>query len=301
MIVGAALWSGCWSGRDGQPTANQQQPAPPTPQKLTDRPGLHNLVEASPHIYSGSEPHGDEAFASLAKLGVKTVVSVDGARPQIELAAQHGLRYVHIPIGYDGLGKEAGLALARVAREAEGPVYIHCHHGQHRGPAAAAVACMAADGRGGTEALKILEVAGTGKQYAGLWRDVEGFAPPAAGDDLPELKEVAEVGSFAAAMAKIDRNFDNLKLCQQAEWSVPPDHPDIVPAQESLILKEGLREAVRNLTADRNVEFKTWLAETEALAMSLEEAVRRRDAPAATAEFKRLEASCKQCHGKYRN
>jgi protein tyrosine phosphatase (PTP) superfamily phosphohydrolase (DUF442 family)/cytochrome c556 len=294
--------------RPSLPPAPPRAPAPAAtavrpfaPQKLTDPPGIHNLLQASPRIYSGSEPHGEEAFANLATLGVKTVVSVDGARPDIEGARKHGLRYVHIPIGYDGVPKKAGESLARLVRESEGAIYVHCHHGQHRGPAAAAVACIAAGDATAEESRALLEAAGTGKNYQGLWRDVAAYAPPPKYAQLPELVETAEVESFAAAMAKIDRNFDNLKLCQQAEWSVPPEHPDIVPAQESLILKEGMREAIRNLTADRNTEFKTWLAECEALAMNLEDALARKDPAAATEALQLLEASCKQCHGKYRN
>jgi protein tyrosine phosphatase (PTP) superfamily phosphohydrolase (DUF442 family) len=304
--------TGCGQHAPSLPVTNQAPQAksidngsatrpPPAPQRKEDLPGVHNLVQVSDRIYSGSEPHGDVAFESLARLGVKTIVSVDGAKPNLEAAKQHGLQYVHIPIGYDGIGDAAGKALARVGRQAQAPIYVHCHHGQHRGPAAAAVACMAADGRAGKEALQILELAGTGKQYPGLWRDVEGYAPPAAGDKLPELSELAEVESFAAAMAKLDRNYDNLKLCRDAGWTVPPYHPDIVPAQEALILRETLHESNRNLVADRPAEFKAWLAESEMLAQELEQAVKARDPQHASQILEQLDRSCKQCHGKYRN
>jgi protein tyrosine phosphatase (PTP) superfamily phosphohydrolase (DUF442 family) len=268
---------------------------------LPDPTGIHNLLHASPSIYSGSEPHGEEAFASLAKLGIKTVVSVDGARPDVEGARQHGLRYVHIPIGYDGVPKKAGDSLARLVREADGPIYVHCHHGQHRAPAAAAVACMAAGEATAEQARAILEAAGTGKNYPGLWRDVATYVPPAKDVNLPELVEIAEVESFAAAMAKIDRNFDNLKLCEQAEWSVPKDHPDLVPRQEALLLKEGLRESLRNLAADRPAEFREWLQQSVELSESLQAALQRHDAAQATPLLKQLEQSCKHCHGKCRS
>src|SRR5688572_19279104 len=52
-------------------------------------------------LYSGGQPDGDAGFASLEKLGVKTVISVDGARPEIDVAKSHGMRYVHLPIGYN--------------------------------------------------------------------------------------------------------------------------------------------------------------------------------------------------------
>jgi protein tyrosine phosphatase (PTP) superfamily phosphohydrolase (DUF442 family) len=271
------------------------------PDPSTDPAGIHNLMKLSGRFYSGSEPHGDEGFASLAKLGVKTVVSVDGAKPNLEAARKHGIRYVHIPIGYDGVPEDAGLSLARVAKDAEGPIYVHCHHGKHRGPAAAAVACIAAGDSTNKDAIGILERAGTSKDYKGLWRDVQNFVPPPDGAALPELVEVAEVGSFPAAMSQVDRAFDNLKLCRDAKWSVPPDHPDIVPEQEALLLFEGLFEAGRNQDDAPDPQFKKWLAESESAANNLRSDLRKKDLKAATDRLLLLEKSCKQCHQKYRD
>ncbi|MCA9221286.1 MAG: cytochrome c [Planctomycetales bacterium] len=281
--------------------AGRAENAVAAPTKPGDPAGIHNLVRISDHIYSGSEPHGEVAFESLAKLGVKTIVSVDGARPDLEAAKRHGLRYVHIPIGYNGIHAEAGKALARVAREADGPLYIHCHHGQHRGPAAAAVACMAADGRSGAQASEILKAAGTGDQYTGLWRDVENYQPPGPNEALPELVEVAEVDSFPAAMAKLDRHFDNLKLCQKSDWQTPADHPDLDPAQEALLVWEGLKESARHLNEQHSDEFKSMLGESTILAEQLQQTLSADNRDPATEQFSALEKSCKSCHGKYRN
>src|SRR5947209_839442 len=66
-----------------------------------EAPGLHNVFRLTDKLYSGSSPDGDEGFASLQRLGVKTVISVDGARPDVERAHQFGMRYIHLPIGYD--------------------------------------------------------------------------------------------------------------------------------------------------------------------------------------------------------
>ena len=274
---------------------------PEEKQQASDPEGLHNLMRVSDRIYSGSEPHGEEGFESLHKLGVKTVVSVDGAKPNVELANKCGLHYVHIPIGYDGIPQTAGAMLARLVKDSDGPFYIHCHHGKHRGPAAAAVACIATGETDGKDALHILERAGTSKGYAGLWRDVENYTPPAAGAELPELVEVAEVNSFAAAMSQIDRSFDNLKLCRDAGWATPPDHPDIVPAQEALLLQEGLHEAGRNLEAPVDEQLKTWLAEADENALALLTVLKDKRADGRVEQFNMLEQSCKRCHQKYRD
>src|SRR5262245_34504268 len=69
-------------------------------------PGLHNVHRITDKLLSGSRPEGDEGFRLLRDLGVKTVMSVDGARPEVERARKYGLRYVHLPFGYDGPPRE---------------------------------------------------------------------------------------------------------------------------------------------------------------------------------------------------
>jgi hypothetical protein len=69
---------------DDSPAAQQQ--APPSDPANVEAPGLHNVHRITDTRFSGSSPEGDEGFRSLQKLGVKTVLSVDGARPDVELA-----------------------------------------------------------------------------------------------------------------------------------------------------------------------------------------------------------------------
>ena len=97
-----------------------------------DKPGLHNVRRVTDSILVGSEPGGEEAFRSLQSLGVQVILSVDGAAPNLELARKYGMRYIHIPIGYDGIDQQSALAMTRVARDIRGPLYVHCHHGRHR-------------------------------------------------------------------------------------------------------------------------------------------------------------------------
>lgn len=263
--------------------------------------GIENALQLTDRIYSGGEPHDERAFKELSRLGIKTLVSVDGAAPNIALARRYGIRYVHVPIGYDAVPRKAQLALARVAQEVDGPLFVHCHHGQHRGPAAAAVICIADNAVDTDGAAAVLKAAKTSANYTGLWRDVAGYVPPAADAILPPLVERAEVDSFPAAMAKIDRHFDQLKLCRDAEWKAPAGHPDLVAAQEALLVYEQLRESGRHLTADHNQQFRTWLGESEAMAKRLENALRQADHAMAEKHFAGLQKSCKQCHSKHRD
>ncbi len=270
-------------------------------EEKTEQAGLHNLMNVSERIYSGSEPHGEEGFASLASLGIKTIVSVDGARPQLDLARKHDIRYIHIPIGYDGVPQFACASLTRVVKETQGPIYFHCHHGKHRGPAAAAVAGLASGDVTGEEALRVLDRAGTSKDYVGLWRDVASFTPLSADAELPNLVDVAEVGSLAAEMARIDRNFDNLKLFRDANWDTPSTHPDLVAVHEVLLVKEGLSEAARHTDDKYDEPFTTWLTDAEMRADDLLLALKEKSAERAGTSFAVLQKSCQQCHKKYRD
>lgn len=264
-------------------------------------PGVENGLQLTDRIYSGGEPHSEQAFKGLARLGVKTIVSVDGSTPDAETARRYGIRYVHVPIGYDAVGQKAQLALSRVAQEADGPIFLHCHHGQHRGPAAAAIVCVADGAVTADQAKTILEAAKTSRDYPGLWRDVDAYRRPSPETRLPALVEKAEVESFAAAMAKADRHFDQLKLCRESQWKAPTSHPDLVARQEALLVYQQLREAGRHLASQHDQQFRDWLAESEAAAQRLEASLKSTDDASAEKHFAALEASCKQCHAKHRD
>lgn len=74
-------------------------------------------------MLSGSSPESDEAFAALSRLRVKTIISVDGAQPDVASAHRHGLRYVHLPHGYGGISTEVQLRLVKAARTLPGPIH----------------------------------------------------------------------------------------------------------------------------------------------------------------------------------
>lgn len=68
--------------------------------KPIDLPGLHNVMRISDQLINGSSPEGDAGFTSLRSLGIKTILSVDGARPDLVRAKKVGIRYAHLPISY---------------------------------------------------------------------------------------------------------------------------------------------------------------------------------------------------------
>ena len=267
---------------------------------VASKPAIENVHPLTPQLISGGQPKGDAAFSKLAEMGVKTIVSVDGAKPDLEMAKQHGLRYLHIPIGYDGVDPEAQAALTHAVRAAKGPIFIHCHHGKHRGPAAAVVACMAAGDMTHEQAAEFMKLAGTGQEYTGLWRDVAAFQPLPADAKLPPLVEAVQVESLAGAMAGLDRAWDGLKLCQVAGWKTPADHADLAPAHQALLVWEGLTES-RRMAENSDPQLVKWLDEAVAEAAQLRQSVQAGDEAAASRQFKQVEAACARCHEQYRN
>ncbi len=267
-----------------------------------ENPALHHLIRVSDTIYSGAEPHGEQSFAELEKLGIRTVVSVDGAIPDVENARAHGMRYIHAPFGYDGVPLERQREIRQVLESAERPIYFHCHHGKHRGPAAAAIALAIDNGGDIDAALAYLGVAGTSKDYAGLWRDVGAYDAEAvaAGGEM-ELHEITPISDFAGEMAKIDRTWDRLKLCKAAGWTTPADHPDVDPKHEAKMIEESLRELNRLQSEHDSEDMKERMTESEGFAAQLHEYLKGDNVTSADVAFGNLGKSCKSCHELYRN
>ena len=263
--------------------------------------GITSLREVCPGVYSGEEPSGDSEFEELVSLGIKTIVSVDGVLPDLGSARKHGMSYVHIPMGYDEIDLRAQLSLANVAKTRLRPIYVHCHHGKHRGPVAAAILAMSCDSLDKQSALRFLHRAGTSKNYRGLWRAVEDYKKPDPETLLPVLVERAKVPSLASAMASIDRVYARLSECRTSEWETPTAHPDLTPRQLSLQLREALREARRHLPASAKPNLKHGLREAETTAAALETALAANNAVLATQAFQAVSQSCVVCHQAHRD
>jgi protein tyrosine phosphatase (PTP) superfamily phosphohydrolase (DUF442 family) len=291
-LVAVCLFANC----------SRREPALPR-----DQPGLHNVLRVSDKLLSGSGPEGDEGFGSLKKLGVKTIISVDGARPDVERAREHGMCYVHLPIGYDGVPRAQALRIARAVRDLPGPVYLHCHHGKHRGPAAAAVAKRCLDATCSAEdAVALLTEAGTATRYRGLYASAEGIERPsdaeldAVSADFPEA---AEVNSLVRLMVEMDRRWGHLEQVRRAGWKSPPDHPDLDPAHEAVQLWELYRESARLAEVkERPRDFRRWLADGERSAKRLADALKVPTDFAATRDaFESSAKVCAGCHARHRD
>lgn len=273
--------------------------------QLLEIPGIHNAFRASPKIYSGSQPEGDAAFAALAKLGVKTIVSVDGSKPDVEAARKHGLRYIHLPYGYDGIPTNRVAELSKLAHEDLGPFFVHCHHGLHRGPAAVAVMCEASEGWSPDQAVAWLGEAGTSKDYPGLYRAAAGYQKPTAAElaAVKTFPEITQPSTVVDAMVKLDEHFSNLKLAQKSGWKTPPGHADLSPAHEATMLWEQFQELARLPdTGSRPEAYRAKLAASEQAAAALRKLFKEAaNFTALDAALKQISQNCAACHKTYRN
>ncbi|MBX3420463.1 MAG: hypothetical protein KF752_02790 [Pirellulaceae bacterium] len=273
---------------------------------------LVNCIQVHAQVFSGGLPQGEAAFAELAKLGVKTVISVDGATPDVEAATKHRLSYVHLPHGYDGISDSRVMELAKAVRTLQGPVYIHCHHGRHRSPAAAAAACVSAGLVTPSAALDILKLAGTDPNYRGLYQAVRRAVPVDLNelDALPvQFQPVSPIPPMAEAMVDIEELFGRLKRFSQGGWQRLDNHPDLDPVHEALLLYEHYVELLRTpQVSELSDDFQQSIRESVQATGQLKE-VLELELPKPTPDtLKTLDRlvlqigqQCKSCHQQFRD
>ncbi|MFM7591845.1 MAG: hypothetical protein ACKO85_08625 [Isosphaeraceae bacterium] len=294
------------------PANEPEEPARQSPRHLPEV-KIENVWQFGPGLYSGGQPEGPTGFQSLADLKIKTIISVDGAAPALDLARKHGMRYVHIPYGYDGIGEKEQLQLVRSMAELPRPIYIHCHHGKHRGPAGAAIMARFGLNWSENDAVAFMKQAGTSQDYAGLYQSVRDFRPPsaqslaaAARSPLPEQVEVADMVEM---MVAIDHQFDLLKA-----WSKPAQAaagmPKIDPLHESIQLRELLRESARlPVCLEKPAEFRRqftqiendlsqWINHLKSAKIGADDASAKKAALSAIAT---ITARCTACHKAFRD
>lgn len=268
---------------------------------------IENAFRLNERILSGGQPEGEEAFRELRDLGVKTIISVDGAKPNLELAHKYGLRYIHLPIGYDGVSASNQLRLIKAGRVSEGPIFVHCHHGKHRGPAAAAVVCLGNDDVDAEWGNRWLKQAGTATNYVGLYRVVEEFRAPepetlaAVSAEFPEQVTVSD---RVDAMVNIDIRWEHLLAVQEAGYRAPSNHPDLDPANEALLLFEAFKELERAGPDDQpDADLVRLIRKATAEAEELHALMKAR--PVDVQELDRVmgvvKQSCKDCHSEHRD
>lgn len=293
----------------GESGSSQAQPFAP---KKIQAGGIENFFQLSDALFSGAAPEGDEGFAELQNRGIKTIITVDGAKPDVKRAKKFGMRYVHLPIGYDRVPTDQAKRLIKAAQTLPKPIFVHCHHGMHRGPAGAAVICEGLENWTSQQAIEWLKMAGTSTNYAGLYKSVEEFRVPSS-EELKkvsaEFSESVEVSRLVDSMVEIDLRHDNLKLIKTAQFQTPVSYPDLDPAHEALLLEELFKELNRSTEIRKRPEdFQAQMAKAERAVTDFRKAMEKTTFPLSdsqrenlSAAFSKVTRSCGECHTAHRN
>lgn len=292
--------------------------APAEPVKLEKLHAQHlpNAIRVHPRVISGGLPEGDAAFAELRSLGVRTVISVDGMTPDIATAKKHGLRYVHLPHGYDGIPAARIAELSAAVQTLPGPIYIHCHHGKHRSPAASAAACVGAGLIESSDSLAVLKLAGTSPHYTGLFHDVAAtrqLLPTQqtslnfpAESPVPQLvSRMVQLEHWQAALTTAFQSVPSSKAAATSTATTQREYPAAV----ALLLREQFTELLRDDgNRQRPTHYVQLLQESETAAQRLEaflqqdadliNVAQREEAGKLLAE---VSSRCATCHKAYRD
>ena len=312
-LVAAIIALSAGNIRSSEETSSETAASDSSAPRLINSKHLPNLLKVHENVLSGGQPDGDEGFRELADRGIRTIISVDGAKPDVDAAKRYGLRYVHLPHGYNGVPGKRARELAKAVRELDGPIYVHCHHGKHRSPAAASIACVTAGLISSETASDVLQLAGTGKQYQGLFKSVRlaSTVSPRKLDEMDvQFRETVDVPPLAESMVSLGKTFERLGEIADHGWHTPDHHPDLDPAHEALMLREYFTEMLRIPdTARRSDHYRQLLKDSEDNAMRLTKSLERwttsesrTTAPKSLRQqFIRIRDNCRACHAAYRD
>ena len=246
-------------------------------------------------ILAGPFPKDQAAVRALHEAGVRTVVSVD-ALPAPEPPDGLPMHRVHLPVGYDGIDAATLEGLLVVWRDLPRPIYVHCHHGRHRGPAAAVTMLRRLGLVDAVEGASLLKRCGTSPAYEGLYKSVDETKPIDA-KSLAKVRRTltaqARVGAMATQMAKLDR------VWVQVQRSL--DERADAASLEQLPERTGALTDHLRVCATRSRRMVPAFEEAIALASRLEAAVAAGDPGTARTHAAALKASCTACHRAWRD
>ena len=274
---------------------------------------LPNAVWIHEHLLSGSQPDRVTGFSALRDLGIQTIISVDGIIPDVQGAREHGLRYVHLPIGYDDVPAHRMHELARAMLDLPRPIYIHCHHGKHRGPAAAAAGCITAGVISRACGIQVLHRAGTAPGYRGLWNSVRS-ARRADAQELAavnvDYSETIEPSPLVDAMNRLEARMEHVELLVKQRLNSNSPDLHVGTKHHALLLREQFTELERlGPVLNRPRDFQILLAESRRQAAvlgsllqpSAEEHVSALHQPRLETAIRTIRSQCDNCHRRFRD
>ncbi len=148
-------------------------------------PGLPNLHAVSPILFRSAQPTAD-GFRELARLGVKSVISLRAFHGDSAALAGTGLGYSRIPFHTWHAEDEDVVAFLRFVNDpVNQPVLVHCLHGADRTGTMCAIQRIAVDGWTVERAVEEMTTGGFG--FHAVW------------DNLPEYLRALDIGRLRRA------------------------------------------------------------------------------------------------------
>jgi hypothetical protein len=155
--------------------------------------------------------------------------------------------------------------------------------------------------------IERMMVSGTAPSYKGLYACAAAAIVMIVAeiDAMPaDFPEISRPSGFVKSMVEIDEIDERLKAIEKAGWSVPEDHPDLVPVAEAGRMADLLRNVIdSDFAKAKPAEFAEMLRNNNLQVQALEDmlAADEKDAKKLSNQFKLITSSCKDCHVKYRD
>ena len=151
--------------------------------RVTDAKGILNVAKVREGLYRGGQPDGDEGYAWLKSLGIKTVISLRSWHEEQSAVEKHGMTGVRLAVQADVFGSEPPTReqvdefFRIVLDPAQGPVYFHCKHGKDRTGTMAALYRIEVDGWTNEEAIEEMQEFGYHDVFKDLIEFVRNYKP----------------------------------------------------------------------------------------------------------------------------
>jgi protein tyrosine phosphatase (PTP) superfamily phosphohydrolase (DUF442 family) len=245
-------------------------------------------------IYRGAAPIHQEEFRYLAEMGVKTIISVDRAQPDRKAADSAGLRYVHIPIGYGKIERDAELDFLKAVRTLPGPLYVHCHGGKYRVGAMSALYRIADEGWTNDSAWQEMLNLGGKDAYPGLNYSVLTFAPPTREELAKHVFDPDKppaIPKLAGQMGEISHLYEEMEKFSSMSRDTLEMEAITLALEERFLEIDRLKLCETCDSSDYGA-FRNAAQRTQQIRLSREYSAER---------IRVLEEDCRACHNKKRD
>jgi tyrosine-protein phosphatase SIW14 len=147
---------------------------------IPDAPGVPNFHQVDEHVYRGAQPRG-QGFASLAKIGIRTVIDLRGENSEDNAVERAGMHYVRLPWSGFKAPDDAQIAavLALLNDSSDWPVFVHCRRGADRTGTAIACYRIVHDHWSNQQALAEAKTFGMSSLETAMQRYILHFGAPA--------------------------------------------------------------------------------------------------------------------------